>query len=133
MRIIKFRAWDKAAKVWRTITSLDWYRPDTSKTGLSGVIVVLEDGRDQFLPIEAVELVEFTNLLDKNGKEIWEGDIVRHDESGEWEVRFRFGAWHLFGKYPGLLYPEAKGFDHGGKHPNLEVIGNIHQNPDLLS
>lgn len=77
-------------------------------------------------------IMQFTGLLDKNGKEIWEGDFVKHDESGNWEVRFRFGAWHLFGEYPGLLYPAAVGFDNGGKHSNLEIIGNIYESKHLL-
>ena len=126
-REIKFRAWDKRAKKWRFITSLDWYRPDTRKSDICGVIVVLDDGRDQFFPIEEVEVVEFTGLRDKNGKEIYEHDILRFPASVTLAPQEVLYSNHL------LRTRNAKGWWGDPKFwSGVEVIGNIYENPELL-
>ena len=62
---------------------------------------------------------QYTGLTDKNGKKIFEGDIVIHP-SGTFVVKFLQGSF-CFGLND--LYP---------KHTRSEVIGNIHDNPELL-
>lgn len=124
-REIKLRAWDKNAKKWRTIASLDWYKPITGKTGLCGACVILDDGRDQFMPIEEIEIVQFTGFKDKNRKEIYEGDIL-DTEAGRfvvvWETHSAAFRYHdLQGNSESPL-----NYDH------IEVIGNIYENPDLI-
>lgn len=80
---------------------------------------------------------QFTGLLDKNGKEIYEGDILhgiykdKAEPSGVGhtynEVAFRKGAFGWIGEITGDFFP----FD--GSEIEEEVIGNIHDNPELLT
>jgi len=75
---------------------------------------------------------EFTGLKDKNGKEIYEGDIVKVKKSHK-EIRdvvFEDFAWVTRKIYKGKdghtsLYCLSK-------HETYEVIGNIYENPELL-
>lgn len=84
------------------------------------------------MPIEEDEyyypmviISQFTGLLDKNGKEIYEGDIVR-----DGVVEFKFGKWLIVNKRDDLktkiLYDAIHDTD------KQEIIGNIYENPELL-
>lgn len=69
---------------------------------------------------EDLNLMQFTGLHDKNGKEIWEGDIVDDGVSRQ-TVRYD----------PHLAMFILDNNDN--LNPDLEVIGNIHENPELLN
>lgn len=69
---------------------------------------------------------QFTGLLDKNGTEMYEGDIYRFDHPDSInEVSYCIG-----GGFAGFDFSPA--FTNGNKLTNIEVIGNIHDNPELL-
>lgn len=87
-----------------------------------------ETGKPDFIQVKEIE--DWTNLLDKHGKEIYEGDVVRTttDEGSEKEtpagVYFKNGMYFRGGT--ALFWNEAyTGY--------LEIIGNIYENPELLS
>lgn len=70
-------------------------------------------------------LLQFTDLPDKNGKEIYEGDIVRVDEK-VMLVQMLEGCWRT--KYGTFTNYRLYGWVEG----SLEVIGNIYENADLI-
>lgn len=103
-RIIKFRAWDKVVKEYSVI---DFEIED------------LMSGIAQYKEFQIWE--QFTGLTDKNGKEIFEGDIVKFKVVSNYQLPIQFNN--------GSFQPK------GWANINLkdcEVIGNIHQNPELL-
>ena len=67
-------------------------------------------------------LGQFTGLHDKNGKEIYEGDIIRHKDMVK--------PYHVI--YDGHQFTPNDGFRSLSYPKHWEVIGNIHDNPELL-
>lgn len=112
MRTIKFRAWDKALKTMS-------YSPLHS-IGFDGKLYY---GNADFKDYP-VELMQFTGLLDKNGVEIYEGDIVRcYDKSGEM-VYDREVDFYEFRRE---IWSEV---DETGR-TKVEVLGNVYENPEI--
>lgn len=85
-------------------------------------------GRRYFINPETIG--QFTSLFDRNKKEIYEGDILRinDDEKGVIEVRFVRGVFAFL--WNGDLDDEMP--INAPTHEWAEVIGNIHDNPELL-
>jgi uncharacterized phage protein (TIGR01671 family) len=110
MREIKFRAWD--GDMMQHNIALDSHGWFSQQTG---------EGGDK--------VMQYTGLKDKNGKEIYEGDIVRTNHSfvEVGEVKFQLGQFimknhSLANSLPRLI--ENKW--------TLEILGNIYENPELL-
>lgn len=137
MREIKFRAWDARDKKMRYD-----YMDDGAELAVSFEgVPVSHYGADccEYYTHKDFILMEFTGLHDKNGKEIWEGDIVRLYPDGGWtdcEVR-----WIEEKAALALYVPKWGTGSVGHPHLNLskerpdffEVIGNIYENPELLT
>lgn len=91
-----------------------------------------DNGFDSYTEYEVIpETVgQYTGLTDKNGKKIFEGDICRHysNYSGKniyAPIVFELGMFYL-------KYDDKAGMPLGDMCEKIEVIGNIHDNPELL-
>ena len=108
MRIIKFRFWDKQFNKF-----------------------LYQLSEEHYLDLKRFDIQQFTGLLDKNGKEVYEGDIVRYsipksdgDYKGVGEI-FWNEAYCGFRIKDILKMPQPQ-------TPFIEVIGNIYENSNLL-
>jgi uncharacterized phage protein (TIGR01671 family) len=112
-RVIKFRAWDRVAKLW-------------TRFALSSAIC----GSLKLVSSDLENICQFTGLTDKKGKEIYEGDIVRiESESGNHLVEF---VQDLDGGRYQFTDPNRGRFC-GFREQKKEVIGNVYENPDRAS
>ncbi len=126
MREIKFRAWNKTRQKMYQVTSL--FTKNNSKDFQGKFVEVGIDNNDYQ---EDCILMQFTGLKDKNGKEIYEGDIVVGN-LGYYEIRWDSIETGFFGHRV-----DKKGTSHFLNKLSLlkehEVIGNIYENPELLN
>ncbi|HEL1636206.1 YopX family protein [Streptococcus suis] len=109
MVVPKFRAWDKVSHVWRH----DLY------IGLDGLVKDLSrTGEEPFeLPLDNAILMQSTGLFDKNGKEVWEGDVVRMHSGELLSVKLHHGMFEP------VCYYISNAF---------EWVGNVFENSELL-
>jgi len=118
MRPIKFRAWDKVNKCWLNPRQ-HWMKliPDCIQ------------GTTTKIGLEEIDLMQFTGLHDKNGKEIWEGDIF--DYRGQRVIIEYVGdMFHCKStKYPNI---SDGNYRLDTLRKECEVIGNIYENKELL-
>ena len=104
---------------------------------LSGRVAIQPIGRIVTYEVLPTTVGQFTGLLDKNGNKIFEGDIVRRFNSKEQEVMRYTVKWNtdccmfvLMSEYTYLGEYDSDFTVFYGE--DLEVVGNIHDNPELL-
>lgn len=120
-RAIKFRVWDTRGKYFRRANIEG---PKNSAWGIT-----IDRGIFSLESTEGLIYQQWTGLQDKNGRDIYEGDIV-----------------HRFGHYSLMLVPsideykEIKWWTEGGRWNyvpcydcSLEIVGNIFEKPELLT
>jgi uncharacterized phage protein (TIGR01671 family) len=116
--VIKFRVWDEKRKAYT-------YAPDEFSSSLGPYFLTL-DGRIYIDGVFQKHLLleQSTGLLDRNGKEIYEGDIVRVDNAytNKFIVEYNAPKFTLFDGRNGVLDDP-----HGDVFDGVEVFGNIHE------
>lgn len=137
MREIKFRAWDKQENVMRSVLNLfanQHVYVDCQCAGKEKLKYHSDKTRHNFshhISPKNYELMQYTGLLDKNGKEIYEGDIMRYRNENSGRV----------GEPTPIVWRDGRFWFDDGKtncfgrpsfSKNFEVIGDIYTTPELL-
>ena len=127
MRDIKFRIWDTENKEMLKVQELDF-----EPTFYGGRIAIRPDQYNDYFDTEDMILMQYTGLKDKNGKEIYEGDILRFNEVDtaivEWNEKYAYFMVRPIQDY----YFDSDVLGHAIEYNNAEIIGNIYENEDLL-
>ncbi len=141
-RIIKFRAWDTKRSKMFSAEEMGADELQLNPDGRGFFNSSEKDPRFSQYYSHMIPL-QLTGLLDKNGKEIYEGDIVKsitdtdngyksfHQEQN-CEVRY-MGSSYKYGANEDSWWHDLCGSEmSGNKNLLLEIIGNIYENPELL-
>lgn len=110
---IKFRGVHPQTKELMDVCCIDWMHDE----------VWFVQGTDVTYPIEQCQLMQYTGLNDCNGVEIYEGDIICDNENHAVDSvsKSKDDTWTWDGEVVADFNEDS-----------LEVIGNIHENPELL-
>ena len=134
MREILFRGQTrrKGEKVRLDGTPVDgnWVYGGVAQFNEERAIIYQTEPEFHKFPVYADTVGQYTGLTDKNGTRIFEGDLIRSTETGETAIvqwfseHSAFMIWCKTSNQVGFLYECEKSI--------IEVIGNIHDNPELI-
>jgi uncharacterized phage protein (TIGR01671 family) len=124
MREIKFRCWF-ASKMWYAIPAIRFDKDGVRVVDLNHDEDDFSLSPDTWTGHDDYVLMQFTGMKDKNGRNIYEGDIVT-GTAGKYSFIVQY---RRFG-YMGYSFD---GRDEFNIPDTWEVIGNIYENPELLS
>ncbi len=120
--LLRFRAWlKKEQKMDNEIDHISW---------LEDELYCIGDGITYMVSAEDLVLMQSTGLKDKNGKEIFEGDIVKMSKDVYSEPTYYEVAKHYGGAY--RLESKQHGCELWLRHTDCEVVGNVYENKELL-
>ena len=131
--IHKFRAWHIHKQIMCEVIRIDFEQ---------GIITLdLETDDDGYYWMETdwsfsdVEIMQSTGCRDKNGIEIYEGDVIKDKYDKIWLVQWYVGAFVITNKIPdsdGQTSTYSHFSNVSNHHFYFEVIGNVYQDPELL-
>lgn len=114
--IPKFRAFIKRTEQIEDVTEIDFETED------------IEVSSGRWYEIDKVVLMQSTGLKDKNGVEVFVGDLVQHDDEG---VTYK-ACEVVYDKLYGTFCFKWDAGNFISDYDNLIVVGNVHENPELL-
>jgi len=123
MREFKFRAWDKLNK--EMIENI-WIAPEYNWELFSDNDALCERGKAKE---DQIILMQYTGLKDKNGKEIYEGDICKNGDMDSNAHCYNYRIEELRWDTESAMF---SGWNYNTGGMTCEVIGNICENPELL-
>ena len=132
MREIKFRAWDERRWRYLNIDEFESMSPQWDgyvNTGRYGYGLMMEVSDGEYV------LEPYTGLKDKYGKDIYEGDILRTvDGFRNYPGEVKFGKCMINSEYECWGFYMTQPFNDELLTPDqiYEVIGNVHENPELI-
>ena len=120
--IPKFRAWDKLNNEMYVVEQINFNRGEFESIGYG---ITFLRGADE------IELMQSTGLHDKNGKEVFVGDIIKCTRGCPHEVYLEkeYGGTYIGGMPAIYLKGIREGYAWTGAE---EILGNIYENPELL-
>ena len=118
----RYRAWlKKKQEMDNEIDHISW---------LEDELYCIGDGITYMVSAKDLVLMQSTGLVDKNGKEIFEGDIVKMSKDVYSEPTYYEVVRHYGGAY--RLESKQHGCELWLRHTDCEVVGNIYENRELL-
>lgn len=139
-RFFKFRAWDNGKKEWL----LGYNYPNLGGFSLDGECVLMGEWESVCTSFmfekngkkrTDLKLMQYSGILDKYQKPIYEGDVVNDEDNGNGIVVFQSGCFFMnYGtdvtmEFLGLKLDEFKRLQ---AKRTVEVVGNIYDNPQLI-
>lgn len=124
MRELKFRAWWEFEDGYKMIGMEELWELDGEEFCIFTILTTPEERQDD----EETAFMQYTGLKDKNGKEIYEGDIIQIPSwrKERFKVEFKAGMFRAVMGERKVSLATFKG------EVGCEVIGNIYENPELL-
>lgn len=138
MREIKFRAWQPHASLHRQpgmylVDDMVWHNATDEQPEKGEVFLTRKVGTSRSSEFfEDVQIMQYTGLKDKNGVEIYEGDILAYRD-GEYSYDAIVSWDNEVGRYYMVgISPEDNFHFDDVEDTCHSIIGNIYENPDLL-
>ncbi|WP_395520666.1 YopX family protein [Enterococcus faecium] len=133
--IPKFRAWDKRKNVMRDVAVLHF-----TKNGKTNFIEYWINPTElKSYHVRNIDLMQSTGLIDRNGVEIFDGDVVQAEQYLTTTIPVRINGIVKYSNKYTMFYLDNGSERHdlymqslGGSIYNFEIIGNIYENPELL-